>query len=337
MSTILRIPCLLAELMATRNLTNKFVELRNQYKSRRERNVGRSYGYEAHGGAPLMSEAPTSADFEVGVGVPLSQAPEWVEIVQQIRADIDLTKRKLGELQKLHTERLKVSFGVVGVEVQKERDIDILTQHITGILKKSENSLKRIAVVGNAPGTRLPKEEQMVRLNVMRNFASSLRGLSKDFRNSQKDYLHRLRGQENFSAEFFQSDSQGSMSLDEAIDRGLTAGQVQHLAQIEKKATDREKEILHIATSINDLAQIFKELNVLVVEQGTILDRIDYNVEQTLIKVKDGVVHIRKADDYSKKNRTMKCVGLLLLLIAILIIVIIEQHKSPRSSNGSKG
>lgn len=33
-------------------------------------------------------------------------------------------------------------------------------------------------------------------------------------------------------------------------------------------------------STINDLAVLFKELSVLVVEQGTILDRIDFNIEE---------------------------------------------------------
>lgn len=32
--------------------------------------------------------------------------------------------------------------------------------------------------------------------------------------------------------------------------------------------------------SIEDLSTIFKELAVLVIDQGTILDRIDFNMEQ---------------------------------------------------------
>jgi syntaxin 16 len=41
----------------------------------------------------------------------------------------------------------------------------------------------------------------------------------------------------------------------------------------------KDEEITNLVKSINDLAGIFKDLSVLVVEQGTVLDRIDHNIE----------------------------------------------------------
>lgn len=48
------------------------------------------------------------------------------------------------------------------------------------------------------------------------------------------------------------------------------------------------------AKSIEELAQIFKELAVLVIDQGTVLDRIDYNMEMAVERTKQGMVELEK-------------------------------------------
>jgi t-SNARE complex subunit (syntaxin) len=49
--------------------------------------------------------------------------------------------------------------------------------------------------------------------------------------------------------------------------------------RIENIAKRRQEDIENIVESFNKLAQQFKRLQIEVITQGTILDRIDYNLE----------------------------------------------------------
>ncbi len=88
----------------------------------------------------------------------------------------------------------------------------------------------------------------------------------------------------------------------------------------------RDAEILQIVKSIEELAQIFKELAVLVIDQGTILDRIDYNMENAVENVKQGIVHLEKAEENQKNAMSVKCIILLVLLIIIMIGILAWKH-----------
>ena len=83
----------------------------------------------------------------------------------------------------------------------------------------------------------------------------------------------------------------------------------------------RSKEISELTDSINSLAVLFKDLSVLVIEQGTILDRIDYNIENAAVHVEKANVHLDKTLKVEKSTRARSC--LICLAVAILVMVII--------------
>lgn len=108
--------------------------------------------------------------------------------------------------------------------------------------------------------------------------------------------------------------------------QGFNKAQMTELEIQEDLINERDEEIQRIAQSITELATIFKELAVLVIDQGTILDRIDYNMEQVVEQTEKGLVELEKAEQIQKSSRPMKCIGLLLGLIFIMTLLLVLKH-----------
>ena len=64
----------------------------------------------------------------------------------------------------------------------------------------------------------------------------------------------------------------------------------------------RDTEIGELLKSMNNLALTFKDLRSLVMEQGTILDRIGYNIDESAINTSKGKQHLMRASELQKKN-----------------------------------
>jgi syntaxin 16 len=95
--------------------------------------------------------------------------------------------------------------------------------------------------------------------------------------------------------------------------------------------SQREREIEEIAQGIIELSDLFRDLQTMVIDQGTMLDRIDYNVERmgTDVKAADKEIHI--AEGYQKKTTKRKIIMLLLLIIAAMIILLVIKPKRSRA------
>lgn len=76
--------------------------------------------------------------------------------------------------------------------------------------------------------------------------------------------------------------------------QGFTTQQLELLENDSATIQQREREVRKIAESIKELGDIFKELSTLIIDQGTILDRIDYNLEHVSQDVASGLVQLRK-------------------------------------------
>ena len=258
--------------------------------------------------------------------------PAWVDLMDRVDALTAQIEAKMKELEALHRKRLLVGFD--DTEAAKERDIDYMTQEITAMLRESEMVLKQLS----GPGGREGSTERVVTRNVQKNMAKRIQGLSIKFRTSQRNYMAQLKAQKTGAtapaAVFdFLSADHGAMEAERRAREeggakgGFTPEQLALLEEQEATTQERDQEIQHIARSIEELSQIFKELAVLVIDQGTVLDRIDFNMEQVVEHTKEGVHQLVRAEENQKSAKATRCIICLLCAIFVMVLILIIKNR----------
>ncbi|KAM6597834.1 hypothetical protein CsatA_008358 [Cannabis sativa] len=263
--------------------------------------------------APLSTEDPgNSSRGALTVGLP----PAWVDVSEDISVNVQRARVKMVELTKAHAKALMPSFGD-GKEDQ--RLIEALTQEITGLIRKSEKRLQRLSAAG-------PSEDSNVRKNVQRSLATDLQNLSVELRKKQSAYLKRLRLQKEGDGVDIEMNLNGSRSRvedDDLDDMMFNEHQLAKLKKSEAFSVEREREIQQVVGSVNELAQIMKDLSVLVIDQGTIVDRIDYNIQNVATTVEEGLKQLQKAERTQKQGGMVMCASVLVIMCFVMLALLI--------------
>ncbi|KAK4364671.1 hypothetical protein RND71_016029 [Anisodus tanguticus] len=86
---------------------------------------------------------------------------------------------------------------------------------------------------------------------------------------------------------------------------------------------EREQGIQEIQQQIGEVNEIFKDLAVLVHEQGTIIDDIGSNVENAHAATAQGRSQLAKAAKTQRSNSSLTCLLLVIFGIVLLIVIIV--------------
>ncbi|KAG2695724.1 hypothetical protein I3760_07G026300 [Carya illinoinensis] len=213
--------------------------------------------------------------------------PAWVEVSEEIAANVQRVRTEMAELAKAHAKALMPSFGD-GKEDQHL--IESLSQEITGLIKRSEKKLQRLSAAG-------PSEDSNVRKNV--------------------------QGQDGDDLEMNLNGSRSKIEDDNMDNMVFNEHQMAKLKKSEAFTAEREREIQQVMESVNELVQIMKDLSVLVIDQGTIVDRIDYNIQNVATTVEEGLKQLQKAERTRKHGGVVRCATVLIIMCFIMLVALI--------------
>ena len=324
---------------ATRSRTTQFLKYRETARASR-RPFGQpapfpssSYGgrgAEDDTGKLLGSAIDSAGDAGNGDGKYSSAtAPAWVDLSDAINQEMNRIKTRMSDLNKAYSRAQLTTFD----DDDDGSAVEVMTVEITRMFKRAERRVKQLEMMQGSD------EDQKVRKNVVVKLASQLRSLSMDFRKMQKQYLAKLQAKESGGKAGFSGSSLDAFD-EQVMGRGgddgmldgddddleFTDGQLARMKESEAFSFEREKEIEEIVKSVNDLAAVMKDLSVLIIDQGTVLDRIDYNMTAIADSVEEGLKELEQAEKTQKRSRMFLCILMLFVLCIVMAVILVLKN-----------
>ncbi|RAH75259.1 t-SNARE syntaxin TLG2 [Aspergillus aculeatinus CBS 121060] len=271
--------------------------------------------------------------------------PRWVDVQDEVTELLADIAQKSAQLDKLHQKHLLPGFGDEEIRKQDEAAIERLTQDITRSFHVCQKAVQRIEMMvrdAKQQGGVSSGDETMAK-NLQISLAARVQEASARFRKKQSNYLKKLRGLEGGASSFdrsptpMQNPFTDPSLLESDADKSFSQSTLMQTSQRLSTSNDaaivqREREINDIAKGIIELSDIFRELQAMVIDQGTMLDRIDYNIERMGTEVKAADKELKVATNYQRRTVKRKILLLLVILVAGLFIVLLvkpKKHDSP--------
>ena len=227
-------------------------------------------------------------------------------------------------LKSLQSERIKPKF--IDEQQENRRIEQEIQKLIIQMMKKIKfceglTKMEKINKNKNTGG----KIEQKVKNNIKDFLVSKIKNFSNEFRRNQQQYMKYLKEMEGGDIENNNNNLNHSFeSLDDNEEENLNnyflMKQDDDFQQQMKK---RNEDINILANSINELSGIFKDLQNVVQEQGTILDRIDYNIDVSYENSQKGLKFLKKAEEHQSESCFRNVILVLFVIIFIETLLII--------------
>ena len=145
------------------------------------------------------------------------------------------------------------------------------------------------------------------------SLAREIQEASRGLRNQEHEYFKRIKTYE----------STVNSAIQLTVEQRKTMEGEWDMLEEEKDEEDAQQgKVGELVGSITKLSALYKDLSNLVVAQGTVIDRIDYNLEQTEEHTSKAVVHLQGADSHASSpfaDKIIKSLALAIMLFAIVL------------------
>ena len=179
------------------------------------------------------------------------------------------------------------------------KNIKNTVSYITSQIHQCENAISSLSFLK----TNCEIQKQ-IKDNIKLYLTSKFNNFARHFKYNQELYIRKYK-------------ELGGEDLDKIYNVENNNINDNYLLKTEKfdKLKSRDSDLNQLLQSMNNLTSTFKDLKNLVVEQGTILDRIDYNIDTAKDNTAKGKQHLINAENLQKNSCFRNAMIVIVLVI----------------------
>ena len=201
------------------------------------------------------------------------------------------------------------------------KSIKEISTEMTQELKQCQNILKEIIndkedLNDINTFSELNATNVQIKQNMKQNIITKLNDFTKKFKLNQELYNNKFQ-------DFVIDEEMANKSFSIRKNEEKNSNDFLSTQENNDQLRRRDEDLTNLLKSVNDLAQIFKDMQTLVMEQGTILDRIDYNIDIASSNISQGKKNITKADKHMKNNCFRNVIIILIVIIFIEALLLV--------------
>jgi len=274
-----------------------------------------------------------------------STVNSFFDEVSSIQESIRQIQTNITHIKELHGRAL----GTISEDASTKDQLDRLTGDTRNLSQQIKDRIKNI----EAMNARLPPNSGDINVrkaqaaNLRKKFLETLQNYQQvEYENRQK-YRQRMERQykivkPNASQEEVQAaldNDEGGQIFAQSLLQSTRYGAAREAL---REVQERHDDIKKIERTIEELANLFQEMSVLVETQNTQIDIVETHANQVNHDLEQGVVHVDKALDSAKSARRKKWWCFLIVIILLIVIafavywfVIKPNQSKNNNSNGN--
>lgn len=234
----------------------------------------------------------------------------FFHLANEIKSELSQAGVSLDTLLKKQHECLRPTFSDTSDSIN---EINALTNSINNHLQSISQRINFITM----PGNQYPDRAKILS-NVRAALLDSYRDFSVKFKTAQQTFSASFKRRSHLGVKKSKKKEKDASIDFSTLDLGdQQSERRQQMIQEERN----NEEIEQIARRAEEIKNMFLDLSNLIVEQGTIVDRIDFCVTESLNNAVEANKEVEKAAKYQSKSRMWICALILSVFVIVLIIM----------------